>query len=335
MNKEKRVIVPASLTFEEHCRVNGIQKDKVLGYWHKSKYYSLKVDNKPKTEDIELIKSNLIKDLNRYSPKYNRFKYKKLKDANLGFLSLADLHIGKRAHNSETGEDYNVAIAIRRALEGVDSLLSMSSGFKFDKMVLNIGNDLLHSDNSVSTTTKGTVVESDGLWSENFIKAKDLIVEIIEKMLVFAPVHCIHSMSNHDKCMGWALAISVESHFRLCKDVTFDNSIRDRKVFMYGKNMIGTVHMHGPKPQMINSIFASEYPVEWAASENRYGYGHHLHHKNGTLDLPGMSFETMRSLSGTDSYHSLHGYIGVPCALEMFVHDKTSQIAKFIYTINK
>jgi len=75
MNKEKRVIVPASLTFEEHCRVNGIQKDKVLGYWHKSKYYSLKVDNKPKTEDIELIKNNLIKDLNKYSPKYNRFKY--------------------------------------------------------------------------------------------------------------------------------------------------------------------------------------------------------------------------------------------------------------------
>ena len=43
-----------------------------------------------------------------------------------------------------------------RVLEGVQGLIKKAEGFDIDKVLFCIGNDILHTDNVMSSTTKGT-----------------------------------------------------------------------------------------------------------------------------------------------------------------------------------
>jgi hypothetical protein len=66
---------------------------------------------------------------------------------------------------------------------------------------------------------------------------------------------------------------------------------------------------------------ATEFPLEWSQTKHRYVYTHHVHHKT-SKDYIGVTVESLRSPSGTDSWHHRNGYTGVPKAVEGFLHHK-------------
>jgi len=105
-----------------------------------------------------------------------------------------------------------------------------------------IGNDILHIDTPRRTTTSGTPQDTDGMWYENFLNAKKLYVDVIESLLTVSDVHVTYNPSNHDYTNGFFLADVISSWFRKCENVTFDVSIKHRKYFSYGQNLIGTTH---------------------------------------------------------------------------------------------
>ena len=77
-------------------------------------------------------------------------------------------------------------------------------------------------DNAKSTTTSGTPQDTDGMWYDNFMMAKRLLVDIIERLLEVADVTVVFNPSNHDFTHGFMLLDSVSSWFHNCKQVTFD-----------------------------------------------------------------------------------------------------------------
>ena len=89
--------------------------------------------------------------------------------------------------------------------------------------------------------------DTDGMWYENFMKAKTLYVEIIEKLMNIADVHVMYNPSNHDYTNGFFLADVIQSWFRKTQNVTFDCSITHRKYYQYGGNLIGTTHGDGAR----------------------------------------------------------------------------------------
>jgi len=315
---------------EKECAEKGIDEKSVKHYWYKSEMFSIFA--KPGQISIGEIKKDIIKDLNKYSPKFKTIVRKPTKEGHCLVIDIADLHIGKLASAVETGDPYNSDIAVQRAKEGVESLLKLSSGTKLDKIVLIIGNDILHTDSSKSTTTAGTFQNTDGIWHDNVIKAKNLFVEIIEKLTSVCDVHIVHNMSNHDYMSGWFLAQIIYAHFRLCKNITFDVSPSYRKAFVYGKNLIGSTHGDGSKHELLNGLLAQEFPHLWAATTHRYIYTHHTHHKT-SKDYIGVTVETVRSASSTDSWHHINGYQHAPKAIEAFLHHKErGQVARFTHT---
>ena len=215
-------------------------------------------------------------------------------------INPADVHIGKYADALETGEMYNVEIARKRVIEGVTGILRHAEGFPVDRILFCIGNDILHTDNTMGSTTRLTPQDTDGKWYRHFTTALELYVQCVEMLMQIAPVDCVHSMSNHDYMSGFHLAHALK------------------------KNAL-PLHMAQEEPQM------------WAKSKHRYWYLHHLHHKQryqfmSSFDNIGVTIEFLRSPSGTDSWHATKGYTGSPKAVEGFIHSKENgQIAHLTY----
>lgn len=301
----------------EHCRERGIDFDSVTEYWDKTKEYSVRV--RPEVKEIQDITAEIIEEMQSYAPVYPTIKREPVKDGHLLVIDPADVHIGKLATAFESGEDYNSEIAVQRVREGVEGILCKSHGFNIDKIVLIIGNDILHIDTPKRTTTSGTPQDTDGMWYENFLKAKNIYVEVIEKLITVSDVHVIYNPSNHDYTNGFFLADVVRTWFKNAPNVTFDTSIAHRKYFKYGKNLVGSTHGDGAKFQDLPLLMATESPSEWSETKHRYMYTHHVHHKM-SKDFVGVTVESLRSPSGTDSWHHRKGYQHAPKAIEGFIH---------------
>ena len=312
----------------------GINDQDVKHGWLKTDNASLFFNNpnfKNESEQgFEIIKSECIAAVKNHAPKYDKPKFEKTDDSHLLVIDIADLHIGKLASAFEVGEDYNCQIAVKRAKDGMQGILNKSQGFKIDKILFVAGNDILHTDNTRRTTTNGTPQDTDGSWFENFIMAKNLYIELLEQLQTIADVEVVYNPSNHDLTHGFFLMQLIEAHFHN-SSIRFNVDLKHRKAFKYGKNLIGTTHGDGAKTENLPLLLATEFPILWSETKHRYIYSHHVHHKT-SKDFIGCTFETLRSPSGTDSWHYKKGYTGVPKAVEGYIHHKEhGQIARLTH----
>jgi len=316
------------------CNGLNIDESNVKHLWVKDKNASLFVKNpnyiEAEKEEFQQLSTALIEDLKQFSPTFPQIDRNYTTDGHCLVLSPADIHIGKLCNEWETGEKYNSSIAVQRTLEGVRGILDKSSGFNIDKIVFIGGNDILHIDNPKRTTTSGTPQDTDGMWYENFILAKQLYVDILQTLVSIADVHFVFNPSNHDYTNGFFLAQVIEAYFKNCENITFDISIAHRKYYKYYNNLIGSTHGDGAKLENLPLLMASE-STNWTNSKHRYIYTHHVHHKIAK-DFIGCTIESLRSPSGTDSWHHRNGYQHAPKAIEGFIHHKDfGQIARLTH----
>ena len=311
------------------CEAKGIPVEDVRSYWWKGENFSINVKN-PVVSYTD-VKDSIISEMKKHAPVYKEIKRSKLKDAHLLVIDPADVHIGKLAVAEETGEEYNVNIAIGRVMEGVSGLLQKCSGFNIDKIMYVIGNDILHVDTPRRTTTSGTPQDTDGMWHTNFLAAKKLHVSVIEQLRLIADVYVQYDPSNHDYMTGFFLADTISSWFSKDKNVSFNSSIAHRKYYRYYNNLIGTTHGDGAKESDLPLLMAHETGKDWGECKHKYFYTHHIHHKR-SKDYMGVSIESMRSPSGADSWHSRNGYQHSKKAIEAFIHHpECGQIARLTH----
>jgi hypothetical protein len=312
-----------------------IDEENVKHLWLKDKNTSLFVKNpkyiQPEIKEVEDLKSKLIEDLQQYSPTFPKIKRLQDKDSYCLVIDPADVHIGKLCSSFETGTDYNQQIAVKRVLDGVNGIINKARGFNIDKIIFIGGNDILHTDTPRRTTTNGTPQDTDGMWYDNFLMAKQLYIDVIEVLLSIADVHFVFNPSNHDYTNGFFLADVISTYFRNCENITFDCSIAHRKYTMYGNSLIGTTHGDGAKQNDLGMLMSVEAKDMWSKAKHRYFYTHHVHHKTGK-DLINVTVESLRSPSPADSWHHRNGYQHSPEAIEGFIHSKEhGQIARLTH----
>lgn len=312
---------------EAECQRTGIPIEDVKHYWFKGEHFSINVRGMDSVNYLQ-VKDIIVDDMKAHAPSYKPIKREKLKDAHLMVIDPADVHIGKLAVKEETGEEYNVKIAVSRVVEGVQGLIKKCSGFNIDKVMYVIGNDILHIDTPRRTTTSGTPQDTDGMWHTNFLVAKDLHVSIIEMLRTIADVYVQYDPSNHDYMSGFFLADTISSWFSKDKNVSFNTNISHRKYFRYHTNLIGTTHGDGAKESDLPLLMAHETGKDWHECIHKYFYTHHIHHKR-SRDYMGVTIESMRSPSGPDGWHSRNGYQHNTKAIEAFIHHPSQgQIAR-------
>lgn len=286
-----------------------------------------------KEKDVQLkrIIENILDEVKQYAPKYHKLNYVKSRDNHLFVIDPADIHMGKLSKAFETGEDYNHSIARERVMDGVSGLLQKAQSFDKDKILLIIGNDILHVDTPKNSTTSGTPQDVCGIWYDNFLMAKKLYVDVIEMLLPIAPIHVQYDPSNHDYTNGFFLADTIKSWFNNCKDITFNTSIAHRKYTRYHNNLIGTTHGDGAKVTDLAQLMAHEASEYWNLCKHKYYYTHHIHHKY-SKDFMSVTVESLRTPSSADSWHHRNGYQHAPKAVEGFIHHPLhGQIARITH----
>jgi len=314
---------------EEEAEKIGIPVESIGHYWHKGKHFSIFSKNNVKT--YFEIRDEIVESMKDHAPSYTVPISSQNTNPHLLVIDPADIHIGKLAREIESGDEYNSQIAVKRILEGVSGLLNKATGFNIDSILLIIGNDILHTDTPGRTTTSGTRQDTDGMWYDNFLIAKDVYIKVIESLMYICPVHVQYDPSNHDYTNGFFLADSISSWFSKVDQVTFNITPAHRKYFKYGTSLIGTTHGDGAKEVDLPILMASEASDWWHECKHRYWYTHHLHHKR-SREIVGVTIETLRSASGTDSWHHRNGYQHNTKAVEGFIHHPNhGQIARLTH----
>ncbi len=78
-------------------------------------------------------------------------------------------------------------------------------------------------------------------------------------------------------------------------------------------------------------LMAHEAIENWGNTKHKYIYTHHIHHKQ-SKDFMSVNVESLRSPSGTDSWHHRNGYVHSPKAVEGFIHSKIhGQVARITH----
>lgn len=336
----------------KECGKAGIDPDTVDHLWYKSKHYS--IHSKVSGKSYEDIRDSIVAEMKAYAPKYKKLKRDKVNDPCLLIVDPADVHLGKLCSHAQSSEPYNVEIAKDRFIQGVLSLIERAKPYNIEKIIFVGGNDILHVDGKSRTTTKGTPQDTDGMWFDNFQKAKDLYIWAIETLMQLADVHFVFCPSNHDYHTGYFLADSVKSWFHNSDNVTFDNGIPYYKYVKYGNTLLGFTHGDGAKPADLPNKMKSECKEAWCHSDYGIWFLHHFHHKikkseskkllekdHGDVriiranesDLKNkVHVEYVNSISGSDSWHHIKNYEGSPQQMEAFlIHPVNGYFARFAH----
>jgi|TARA_B110000967_G_C18877907_1_gene559437 hypothetical protein len=330
---QKNILAEENPALYEEAKTVGIAPEDIRMAWYKGKNWSISFSPSDKGPKFEDMLKDHIDSVKKHTFKYEIKRNKeKSEDRHLLVVDPADIHVGKLARAYETGEEYNTEIAIKRVHEGVAGILEKVKGFHVEKILFVAGNDVLHIDTPDRKTRKGTSQDTDGMWYDNFLKAKEMYITVIDRLLLEADVHFVFNPSNHDYTNGFFLAHNIESWYKDCKNITFDNSIAHRKYYQWNNNLIGTTHGDGAKNNDLPLLMATEAKNMWADTKHRYIYTHHVHHKT-SKDYAGVTLESLRSPSSSDSWHHIKGYQHSPRAIEGFLHhSEFGQIARLTHT---
>lgn len=305
-------------SWENHLKVGDDQLVRVVNY--QAKAILRPHIQKLTTQEVAKLFREMV---GNHSPKYTPVRRKEskvgLEDITV-VMDLFDLHIGMLAWGQETlGEDWDSHIGVEMALQAIEELVDRLQGFNITKIIVPMGNDLLHTDTTVQgkggTTTSGTPQDVDTRYLKMFRMAHQLMVAMIDRLRQIAPVKVLVVPGNHDRERAAYLGEVIYAWYRNDPEVEVDNGASLRKYELVGDTLLGFTHGDQERAENLPMIMASEKPMEWAASKFRVFHTGHFHKKRKMLTVTtdtynGVEVLTLPSLVPPDAWHAMKGYVG-------------------------
>jgi len=294
------------------------------GSWTSKVNYQVKVWLKKKVQFEVAIKFEdfFVDLLKKHKPiNYPKIKYSKNNTNNLLEVSIYDLHLGKLVYGQESNNNYDTKIATKRFKHAIVDLLKKAESSSYERILFIVGNDFFNSDNHLGETTKGTKQDEDNRWQKTFRTGTQLLIYGIDYMRTFAPVDILVIPGNHDYTKSFFLGETLAAWYRNDKSVNVNNSANPRKYYEYGKVLLGFSHGNNEKREKLRSLMAWEMKEAWARTAYREFHLGHQHRELATEEL-GITIRSLSSLSGSDLYHHLNGFIGPTRAAEAFLWNK-------------
>jgi hypothetical protein len=304
--------------------------------------HSVRVWLSRKTAEIRnaLIVDEFVKKAIKYSPKYKKIKYRKLKNNHLFEIGLPDLQLGRLVAAEEAGHDINPKLQIKKADDVIDRLIEYSSSFCVDRVLFPVGNDFFDTNSAAMFTAHGTPQQDDVRWKRTYQLGCDFIVRTIEKLQQIAPVDVLIIAGNHDEDKIWHLGEYVSAWNNKNPNVVIDNRPMKRKYYSYQNNLIGFTHGYFEKNDKLDSLMAYEVPFLWSASTHREWHLGDKHHKVDmvlkTNELNnGVVIRIIRSLANPSVWEFDKGLVGSTKAAEGFMWDCNDGIVAQFTAVTK
>lgn len=245
------------------------------------------------------------------------------KDRLLAELSIFDAHFGKLAWGPESGENYDVKIAQSRYLAAAEILIGRALDRGVDRFLYVVGNDFFHVDQGKkSSTTSGTIVDSDGRWQKAFQAGVKCAIYAIEQMRGHAEVDVISVPGNHDEERCFVLGELLKAKFEGVSNVNVLTTPSKYVYYRYGTNLLGFTHgeqaTSDAKRMALPQTMMEDRPHDYAETTCHEWHLGHLHHERENVwvyraadSIRRCTVRTLPSISGTDSWHRANNYASV------------------------
>ncbi len=282
---------------------------KISNYWSKlrpdGKFTSSILATIKKTDDI--TPEDILSILNYYKSTYRPIKsqyHPKTGNECCAFIDITDFHLDKRELAETKPEDKKALF-----LTVLRNLLDKSCvSYNVKKIAFIVGSDMLHTDNILGQTTKGTPQEYTLRWDESFEMAFDIYNESIQMMKEYCPIiDIILVLSNHSRTKEYYLASALQKYFENDDNISFDITPLPRKIFTYGCTFIG-LHHGNTKLESLPLVFSREFGFQWGSCkfhEIKVGDKHHYMEK----DYHGVLIKQLPALTGEDTWHNDNNYV--------------------------
>lgn len=292
------------------------------------------LEKSQESADLHALKEEMLAAIAAHAPTYAPITRSPVRGGHILVLSPADAHIGKGAWAAETGADMGIPEAVQAVRESVEALTADALPLGIAEIVLIVGNDLLQVDSSHGTTWAHTAVDTAGSYRQALAAARDLMVELAERLTVHAPVRLVIVPGNHDRESALHLGDYLAAWFRNAPDVTVDAAPTHRKYLSRGKVLLGFTHGNAERHADLPQIMAQEQAQAWAGSVCREWITGHYHKKAARHFLPltetgGVIVRTVSALSRSDLFHAINGYISTPAAEAFVYHPEQGLKAQF------
>jgi len=237
-------------------------------------------------------------------------------------LGPTDLHYGKHANMLDTWSSYGREAARARLFSTTEGILSDACNLGTpEEIFVPIGSDWFDVDNYARGTTRGTLQETDGTYTQILQGGCELARDYVHWLATeVAPVRLMWMAGNHDRAASHALGLFLAAWFREQPHVSVDRSRRPRSYHTYGRNLIGATHGDGVKMRDLAGHMASEASEHWSNCPNRYWVTGHLHHRRG-LDEHGVISFGLPCLSASNRWATENGWCLATKALDAIVLD--------------
>ena len=299
--------------------------------------HSVRVWVSRKTEEIrnKMIVNEFSVQALKFSPKYPKIKYEKVKDPHLFELGLPDLQIGRLVAAEDAGQDVSPELQIEKADAVVDRLIGYAKNFEVTRCLFPVGNDFFDTNTAEMFTAHGTPQQDDVRWKRTYKLGCDFVVRTTEKLMQLAPVDLLVIPGNHDEDKIWHLGEYVDAWFHNAEQVRVDNRPMKRKYYGWGLNLIGLTHGYFEKIAKLDSLMAYEVPQMWSAAKNREWHLGDKHHKVDMVMKTeekenGVVIRILRSLAAPSVWEFDKGFAGSLHAGEAFIwNNDQGVIAQF------
>ena len=270
-----------------------------------------------KVIDPEEIIKAVTDRMKIHSPAVPNFHSNRPKTGYMWELDIMDLHVGKFAWKLETGNNWDTKLAIAANNQAVNDLLDMATckGYEIEQILMPVGNDLLHVDNLLGETTKGTRQDCDSRVLKMFLTTLDMLVAQIDRLKTIAPIYIPIMSGNHDLLSTMYMGVCLWSWFHDDENVTINIDPISRKYYQFGKCLIGFCHgcQDDPRPEQLPFLMATEAGQAWVDCIYKTIHIGHNHRSKQIKFIAqdtwnGVDVRTIRSLTATDLWHFNHGY---------------------------
>jgi hypothetical protein len=311
-------------------------KWKLSQYWNKEKsdkwLVSALVTKRPEAEQIQSTFLDLLQNYELAQPAAPEFYYLNsgVSEEVCAVISLQDLHFGK------TGNE-DLEIHVENAIKYLIGKAHVN--YTLQKVVLVIGADTLNMDTFNGTTTKGTPVENSSTATNAYLQAFDSISNALSHIYNYTEeLEVVFVPGNHDRLSSFHLLHALKQMFQNWERMKFSIDYAERKVLMYGKNMI--CFEHGDVSAKNNPlVFAVEFPQEWGSSVHRMLYTGHYHGRKTKEYITeneenGFVSRIIPALTSSDYYHYHNKWVGNKRAAILHIHDANNGlIGEFTYSV--
>jgi len=219
---------------------------------------------------------------------------------------MGDPHIGMYAWRGETGEDFDLDIAVRDLRAAMRLLVDRAPASRVGH-VLNMG-DYFHADNASNRTARsGHALDVDSRYLKVQVAGLACMVSLVDAALTKHEfVEVTNCTGNHDDHTSMHLSIALSQRYHDEPRVKV-HAPSAYNYYEHGGCLYGATHGDTCKHSELAEVMAHDAAEQWGRTRYRHWYVGHVHH-DSVKERRGVTVETIRTLAARDAWHHSAGY---------------------------